>query len=206
VRPATRFTLVLILALCIPLVPFLAIGELPGERWLSATDDNALRFGAFGAGLLAGDVLMPIPSSIVGTLLGARLGFLPGLLWCWAGLMLGNLIGYGGGRLLLSRLAPPAAETPTLLVLFASRPVPVLAEALTFTAGAQGLPIMPFLLTSAAGNLLYALVLSGNGAALIPDAALGPGLIVPMATPVAAWLIWRSLARSGGKPHLESTD
>ena len=37
--------------------------------------------------------------------------------------------------------------------------------------------------------------LAGNGAALLPDALAGPGLILPMALPVAAWLLWRWLAR-----------
>jgi hypothetical protein len=34
------------------IVPFAVFGELPGERWLSATDDNALVFGATGTTLL----------------------------------------------------------------------------------------------------------------------------------------------------------
>jgi uncharacterized membrane protein YdjX (TVP38/TMEM64 family) len=193
--PKSRLALVIVTALLIPIIPFAVIGELPGERWLSGADDRALGFGLAGAGLLAGDVLLPIPSSVVGTLLGARLGFLPGLLWAWTGMTLGNLIGYGAGRLLLARLSPQATETPSLMILFASRAVPVLAEAVTFACGAQRLPWRPFLATAAAGNFLYALVLTGNGAALLPDALLGPGLVVPMALPVVAWLFWRWLAR-----------
>lgn len=206
--PNPRLALVIATALLIPIIPFAVIGELPGERWLSAADDQALGFGLTGAGLLAGDVLLPIPSSVVGTLLGARLGFIPGLLWAWAGMTLGNLIGYGAGRLLLARLLVPSGarqvgtgETPSLLILFASRAVPVLAEAVTFTCGAQRLPWGPFLLTAAAGNLLYALVLTGNGAALLPDALLGPGLVIPMALPVIAWLGWRWLARRPRDPN-----
>jgi uncharacterized membrane protein YdjX (TVP38/TMEM64 family) len=98
---ATRFGLVVLTAILIPVIPFAIIGELPGERWLSANDDNALLFGLTGSALLAADVLLPIPSSIVGSMLGARLGFLPGWLWCWSGLVLGNSIGYLTGRLLL---------------------------------------------------------------------------------------------------------
>ena len=194
-RAATRLSLVILLAILIPVVPFVIIGELPGERWLSATDENALLFGLTGSGLLAADVLLPIPSSIVGSMLGARLGFLPGWLWCWCGLVLGNAIGYLCGRLLLSRFAPDIPQTPTLLVLFASRPVPVLAEAVTFTAGAEKMGFIPFLLVSIAGNGIYSLALAGNGAALLPDAFVGPGLILPMLLPVAAWLLWRWLDR-----------
>jgi len=194
-RSTTRLTLIIVLALLIPIVPFIIIGELPGERWLSAADSNAVLFGLTGAGLLAADVLLPIPSSIVGTLIGARLGFIPGWLWCWIGLIAGNCIGYATGRLLMSKLATSLPQTPTLLILFASRPVPVLAEAVTFAAGAEKMKFLPFLLVSAAGNCIYALALAGNGAALLPDALIGPGLILPMALPVIAWLIWQHLAR-----------
>ena len=190
-RTATRFTVVILIAILIPIIPFIVIGELPGQRWLSATDENAFLFGFTGMGLLAADVLLPIPSSIIGTMLGARLGFLPGFLWCWSGLVLGNSIGYLAGRLLLSRFAPEFQHTPTLLLLFITRPVPVLAEALTFAAGAEKMKLSAFLSVSIAGNGIYSLALSGNGATLLPDALAGPGLALPMLLPVAAWLSWR---------------
>jgi len=193
-NPRTRFALVITIALLIPIIPFLMIGELPGEQWLSTTDDNALLFALTATGLLASDVLLPIPSSILGTLLGARLGFIPGWLCCWAGLTLGNIIGYATGRLLLSRFATPLPQAPTLLVLFASRAVPVLAEAITFTAGAEKMKIGSFLLVVLSGNAIYSLVLAGNGAALLPDSLTGLGLIIPMLLPVFAWLGWRWLA------------
>lgn len=200
---AKRLTLVILLAILIPVIPFVIIGELPGERWLSATDDNALLFGATGMGLLAADVLLPIPSSIIGTMLGARLGFLPGWFWCWSGLVVGNSVGYLTGRLLLSRFSPDISHTLTLLLLFASRPVPVLAEAVTFTAGAEKMNFTSFLLISIAGNGLYSFALAGNGATLLPDAMAGPGLILPMLLPVSAWLLWRWLER---KNKTQTTD
>jgi uncharacterized membrane protein YdjX (TVP38/TMEM64 family) len=192
---ATRLSLVILLAILIPIIPFLFIGELPGERWLSATDENAFLFGVAGMGLLASDVLLPIPSSIIGTMLGARVGFLSGWIWCWSGLVLGNGIGYLTGRLLLSRFAPDLPRIPTLWLLFISRPVPVLAEAMTFTAGAERMPLANFLLVSIAGNGIYSLALAGNGAALLPEALAGPGLILPMLLPLIAWLLWRWFER-----------
>lgn len=194
-RSTQRLAMVIIAALLIPIIPFAIIGELPGESWLSATDSNALLFAATGTGLLAADVLLPVPSSIVGTLLGARLGFITGWCWVWAGLMLGNLIGYATGRLLFGRLDTQAPQIPTLLVLFVSRPVPVLAEAATLVAGAGRMRLWPFLGVCSAGNAVYALVLAGNGATLLPNALVGPGLVLPLSLPVLAWLIWRWLAR-----------
>ena len=200
---AKRLSLVILLAILIPVIPFVIIGELPGERWLSATDENAVLFGITGMSLLAADILLPIPSSVVGTMLGARLGFLPGWFWCWTGLMLGNCVGYLTGRLLLSRFAPEIPQTLSKLLLFVSRPVPVLAEAITFTAGAEKMNLSSFFLISLAGNGLYSLALTGNGAALLPDSVTGPGLILPMLLPVAAWLLWRWLEK---KNNNQTTD
>lgn len=194
IGPRTQGLLVVVIALALPLIPFAVVGELPGERWLSASDYNAWLFGFTGFGLLAADVLLPVPSSIVVTLIGARLGFLPGLLAAWSGMMIGNLLGYGVGRLLLSRLGARLPQAPTALALFLSRPVPVLAEAVTFTAGAERMPLGRFLWLCAAGNLIYAGVLTANGAALIPDHATGVGLVVPMAAPSLGWLLWHAHA------------
>jgi len=193
----TRQSLVIIAALLIPILPFVIIGELPGERWLSAADDNALLFGLTGSGLLLADILLPIPSSIVGTLLGARLGFWAGFLSVWIGLMAGNMLGYSMARFAMTRLRSwfPAFPTRTTLALvFLSRPVPVVAEAMALTAGATRMAVLPYLSACAAGNTLYALVLAANGATFIPQAWVGPGLVVPMLLPVATWLAWRKLA------------
>jgi uncharacterized membrane protein YdjX (TVP38/TMEM64 family) len=191
-----RLATVVIAALLIPIVPFLVIGELPGERWLSAADQNALQFGITGAGLLASGILLPVPSSIIGTLLGARLGFMAGGLWTWAGLMLGNLIGYGVGRLLPGARQAELPQTPSLLVVFISRPVPILAEAVMFVAGAERLPLRHALVACTLGNAVYAAALAGNGALLLPDTLLGPGLLLPMALPIVAWLLWHWQSRS----------
>ena len=201
----TRQTLVIITALLIPILPFAVIGEFPGVRWLSSTDDDALLFGLMGSGLLASDILLPIPSSIIGTVLGARLGFWAGFMSIWVGLMAGNILGYLLARFATKRLQSWLPEFPpraTLALVFLSRPVPVAAEALSLTAGATGMAMLPYLYVCAAGNAIYALALAGNGAAFIPDTLLGPGLIVPMLLPVVAWIVWRKWTKSNS-PDLE---
>ncbi|WP_200234775.1 hypothetical protein [Thiohalocapsa halophila] len=195
--PRARAALVIAVALLIPVIPFVVIGELPGEQWLSAAGDDALVFGLIGGGLLAADVLLPVPSSIIGTLLGARLGFVPGLFWAWSGLMLGALVGYGVGRLLLGRLGERLPQAPTLALLLLSRPVPVLAEAVTVTAGAERLSLPVFLAVCAAGNLVYAGALTASGAAFLPTGLAGPGLAIPLAVPALGWLIWRRVEHQG---------
>lgn len=206
--PRLRATLVICISLLIPILPFALVGELPGERWLSATDQDALLFALTGGALLSADVLLPIPSSIIGSLLGARLGFIPGFFAAWIGMTLGNLVGYGLGRLMLSRLGEQLPQAPTTLALFLSRPVPVFAEAVTFTAGAERMALGQFLWICALGNLVYAGALAANGAALLPANLAGPGLILPMLLPVAAWLIWRRLspASAGSKASEAGTE
>ena len=41
--------------------------------------------------------------------------------------------------------------------------------------------------------MIYAGALALNGAQLVPDAPIGPGLLLPMLLPAAAWLIWRRI-------------
>src|SRR5512145_529366 len=48
-------------------------------------------------GLLALDVVLPVPSSIVSTAAGVLLGFLRGAAVVWAGMMVGALLGYAIG-------------------------------------------------------------------------------------------------------------
>jgi uncharacterized membrane protein YdjX (TVP38/TMEM64 family) len=204
-----RGLLIIAAAVCVPLVPFFIIGEMPGERWLSATDEHAGLFALAGAGLLAVDILLPVPSSIVGTMLGARLGFLPGFLATFAGLMTGQLLAYAGSRRLLRREQGDLPAAPTLMAIFLSRPVPVLAEAMALAAGASQLSWRQFLLACGSGTLVYAIALALNGAELVPDAALGPGLLLPMLLPAAGWLVWQRLKpspSSGETTHADPAD
>lgn len=192
-----RVVFVILLALAVPLIPFAIIGELPGERWLSARDANALEFALTGSALLAADVLLPIPSSIVGSLLGARLGFWWGFAASFAGLMTGQLGAYVAARYFAARLGlATATQAPALAAVFLSRPVPVFAEAVVLVAGATRVAAVPFCLACGAGNAIYAAVLAANGAALLPGDWTGPGLIVPMLLPVAAWLLWQRHRRA----------
>lgn len=194
---ATRLTTVIIVSMLLPIVPFIMVGELPGERWLSQNDGNSLLFGATGGGLLALDILLPVPSSLVGTALGGRLGFLAGALWCWSGLMIGNLVGYALGHLFPRRFATELPEAPSEAVLFLSRPVPVLAEAATVTAGANRLALRAFMIPCALGNAVYAVVLCANAALWLPGDWRGPALALPMLLPVLAWYFWGRTARPG---------
>jgi uncharacterized membrane protein YdjX (TVP38/TMEM64 family) len=197
-RTGRQTALIVGVALCVPLLPFIVIGELPGERWLSANDDHAWLFALTGAAVLAADVLLPIPSSIVGTMLAARLGFGAGFAAAFAGMMVGQSAAYFVSRALLRKRAGALPVAPTLMAVFLSRPVPVLAEAVAVAAGAARLSWPQFLLACGAGNFIYAAALALNGAQLLPCDMTGAGLLLPMLLPAMAWLVWRKIRRS---PH-----
>lgn len=180
-------------ALCVPLLPFIVVGELPGERWLSMNDGHAWQFAAVGAALLAADVVLPLPSSLVGTMLGARLGLAAGFAAAFAGLMAGQLAAFALARRVGAGRSAELPQAPALAVLFLSRPVPVLAEAVVIAAGAARLDWPRFLLGCTAGNAVYAAALALNGSQLVPGAPIGPGLLLPMLLPPAAWLVWRKV-------------
>jgi len=152
-------------------------------------------FAVTGAGLLTADVLLPVPSSVVATLLGTRLGFIAGWLSACAGLTLGNLLGYAIGHLWPRRFAPELPERPTALALFLSRPVPIVAEAVSIAAGAGRTPLLHVAGASFAGNLIYTGLLCASGAALL-GAELGAfSLVGAFALPALGWWLWHRVER-----------
>lgn len=117
------------------------------------------------AALLAGDVFLPIPSSILSTASGVLLGFFAGAITNTIGMTLGCLLGYRAGR------AARAVADPRLPELWArygdstlilTRAVPVLAEAAVLFAGISAMPFRRFLwlttLANAGIGSLYAAV------------------------------------------------
>lgn len=190
-----RALVVLVCALLVPIVPFVMIGEMPGERWLNSAGSDSLRFGITGAGLLALDLLLPIPSSIIGALLGGRLGFVAGGLWCFLGLFTGHCVGYALGCLAPARWTsqPVAKSSASWFALLVSRPIPVFAEALALAAGVERMPLSAFVGSVAIGDAIYAAALAADGAALLPEGTWGVGLILPMLLPVVGYLAWRKL-------------
>lgn len=153
-RPTVRWLAVgcAVAALCI--VPMLVVGR-PFEAWVARTlAATASRPGVatIVVTLLAVDVVGPIPSSIVATIAGQRLGLAGGAAAITIGLCLANLIGYGIGRSasrLLAKLVPRdqldkarafAGTRPGAAALALSRPVPMLSEGVIVLAGAARTP------------------------------------------------------------------
>ena len=138
-----RPLLLVILVLLVPIVPFLIAGdriEAWTLNWLDSCPEPWL-LAAATAAILASDIFLPVPSSLVSTLAGAQLGILSATLASWIGLTLGGAIGFGlarrFGRPLVRQFSSASdleymERTGSRLgvwMLAATRPLPVLAEA-----------------------------------------------------------------------------
>lgn len=148
------------------------------------------------AALLAADIVLPIPSSLLATASGALLGFAAGALANFTGLTLGCLAGFQAGRPAGAKLLK-ATERKNLeklwqkygdWTLVLTRAVPVLAEAAVVFAGASRMEIKRFIQLTALANagvaILYAAIgafaMSANsflaafiGSLLLPAVAMG---------------------------------
>jgi uncharacterized membrane protein YdjX (TVP38/TMEM64 family) len=142
----------------------LARGE--GSTWYAA-----LVIGA----LLASDIVLPVPSSLVSAAAGALLGFWRGAVVIWVGMTISCVAGYWIGArsaTVAQRFVGEAALARAALVanrygrlaLVLCRPVPVLAEASTVFAGLVRAPWRRMFWTCALSNLGIALGYSAVGA------------------------------------------
>lgn len=191
------------------LIPFTLWEEGITDWSLSLTGaaGGRLALAAIVAGLLAADVVLPVPSSLVAIGAGATLGALPGAIIVTVGLTLGGLIGHRLGlaarRPVLSRLVGPDQELRLRALLDSygvaaivlMRPVPVLAEASVILAGMGGMELRRFLpaclLSSAGVGLVYA----GAGAWAVDQRLFPLAVAGALALPGLAWLVGRAFGR-----------
>lgn len=195
-----------LMLLALILVPFLLLEE----QVLEVADGlfgGSRQAGALLAlailALFAGDVFLPVPSSLVSVAAVALFGWAGGLL-IWIGMTIGCGLGYWLG----SRAGRPLAQLfiggdevaraqriagnlgPATLVL--SRAVPVLAEAATVAAGLAAMPFGRFALVTGLANAGIALVYVAWGAAAAGSAGSFVMLFAAaIAVPALGWIALR---------------
>lgn len=143
-----KHVLVSALFLSVFIIPFVAFGhslEQFARSFLAKDEDDLIAMLLAGV-LLAGDAVLPTPSSVIATLLAAKTGFWPAALVNAVSLSLACviafLLGRGGGAALArsGRALPPGfvgwVQRHGLIAVLLCRPVPVLAEASLIVAGA----------------------------------------------------------------------
>lgn len=159
-------------------------------------------------GLLASDILLPIPSSFIATASGYMLGLWWGTLATWTGLMAGTLVGYAlglrygrsvaqrfVGESELQRVAA-AHERFGNATIVALRAVPVLAEASVVLAGLSNMPLGRFVLLTALANLGIAVTYAAVGAFAVDANSFLLAFAGSIALPGLAMLLARFFSRS----------
>jgi uncharacterized membrane protein YdjX (TVP38/TMEM64 family) len=157
---------------------------------------------AAGIALLAGDLFLPVPGTVVISALGLIYGVLLGGVIAVAGLMAAGFCGYGLGRLFGERFArrwlgDRDYERGKLLfaegggwVVAMSRALPILPEVISCTAGLVRMPFKRFAVSLACGSVpmgfLFAAI--GHAGREAPGWAFGLSLVVPA-------LLWLAASR-----------
>lgn len=153
---------------CIIIIPFALFGasiEAWTQGFLERSESNTGWISLVLGGLLAADIVLPVPSSLLSTGAGVFLGFALGTFVSWLGMTAGACTGYLLGRyatgFVSRRLVGPASMHKLKglsqrygdWMLIVSRPVPVLAEAGVFIAGMSGMPFRRFFALATLSNL-----------------------------------------------------
>lgn len=173
-----RWTAVLLVLFAAVVVPFflLEAALAPSIERLQNSVDGTVSLFALVTLVLASDVFLPVPSSVVSTWAGAELGFVYGTLAAWLGMSLGCLLAYELARRFgLKALRRFVGEKQYrkaeafnahygLVTLALLRAVPVLAEASVFWAGLAGVTRLRFMLVVLSANLGIATTYAAVGA------------------------------------------
>lgn len=185
------------------LIPFFLFEDQINHWFAILTHTSAATpwLGLALSALLASDIVLPVPSSLVSTACGALLGFLPGLLASWLGMCAGCLLGYWlGTRFPAERFLTPKdldrlESTQSRLgdwMLVVFRAVPVLAEASVFFAGLTRRPFPRFLLLTTLSNFGISLAYSAAGAFAASTGAFLYAFAGAVGLPAAAMLLTRN--------------
>lgn len=175
--------------------------------------DAGWKGAVIGVALLIGDVMLPVPSSVVMTLHGVAFGPWWGTVYSTAGSMGCAWIGYELGRRLgtggIDRVGASPDDVsfaekffdrfgPYAVIL--SRPVPLFAEVVTCLAGMQKMPAMKFGTAAFCGTLPLSAVYAVWGARNGDAHTLLPTLVIAVALPVIGWAILAFMTRSRHAP------
>lgn len=153
--------------------------------------------------LLASDVLLPVPSSLVMVLSGVIFGVVWGSILALVGSIAGEWLGFelvkrygrrASARLIgnedLDRLQQLFDRHGAVAVAI-TRPLPIVMETMSLVAGLSGMRRGPFLLASLAGTAPIVVVYAYAGAYSRDVGSLVPAVVILVAVGAAGWLVYR---------------
>lgn len=209
-RELFRTLPLVLLVLAVPIVPFVLLGGTI-DAWFQQWTERPQHPGwsaALVVGLLATDVFLPVPSSMISTFGGGQLGWFGGTLASWLGLSAGAIAGFALARWLGPAFTQRFARQQSLDqmqalsnrfgpgVIILTRGVPILAEASVLLLGLQRLEwrrfLPPLLLSNLGLSLVYAVF--GDFAARYDSTplALAVSILLPV---IVTAVVQRRLAR-----------
>lgn len=205
--------LLVAVVLAVPIVPFALVGPSLEGRIQGWLDESLSPWAVAGlvVGLLATDVLLPVPSSVVSAFAGSVLGFAAATAVSWTGMTLGAAAAFALARLLGRPAALSLAGAEDLdrvdrlsrrygpLALVLARPVPVLAEASVLFLGATRVPWQWFLAPVMLSNLGIAAVYAALGSMASMPVALGASIALPLAAAAVARKLWPAADPADGE-------
>ncbi|WP_044335954.1 VTT domain-containing protein [Sphingomonas hengshuiensis] len=206
-QSALRIAAAILLLAMFVLVPFFLFGPTLEARMAGSIGVPGVATAMAGGTLLALDIVLPVPSSLVATAMGAALGGWPGALVNTLGLTAGCLLGLVIGRSgspLAGRILGPALyarfvlwiERNGVAAVLLCRAVPVLAEASIVAAGTAKGRTGPLLAAAGFADLclgvLYAVAGAAQGPAAAPSA---PAFAAAVGIPVLAAIVSLSWIR-----------
>lgn len=198
----------MVAVLLVPIVPFLLIIWLNPDwekqltQWSLSSESQVWTATAIIV-LLASDIFLLVPSSVLCTAAGWQFGVPLGTLIAWAGMSLGAVIGFAlakrFGRPLVSWLTTPAEIArageltqqlgPWLLVV--ARGIPVVAEASVLFVGLHQMSWRQFLPPVLFSNFVLALAYAGFGKVAKDWQLLPLAIGVSIAAPVLMIALFR---------------
>jgi len=179
------------------------------EPWARAWMANA---GVSGAavvvGLLAVDIFIPVPSSIIMILSGAAFGVAWGSLLAFAGSIGGEWLGFElarkYGTALSTRFIGDERERQRLndalmthgaAAIAVTRALPVVMETMSIVAGLSPMRRSTFLIASAIGTAPIVVVYAYAGAKSRETGSLIPAIVILMAVAAAGWIWYRAIRK-----------
>lgn len=177
-KPPYRTLILLACVLLAIIVPFFLFGgAIDGwtARLIQTADAHRWAAGTALILLLATDIVLPVPSSLVSTACGLTLGFAGGACASFVGMSLSAAAGYALGRSTAAAARRMIGQREAELLegfhrrhgvwmLLALRPVPVLAEASVLFSGIVRQPVTGVAAATALGNAGVSLVYAAVGA------------------------------------------
>ncbi len=204
--PAPILWLVLFASIIVPFVIWGDAFEAYGASLLDSATPSA-SLALILVALLAADLVLPVPSSVLAVGVGAVFGTAAGTMVIAVGLSLGAWVGYelgrSAGRAGVSRWVDDFQRERLeafmakhgLGLLIALRAVPVLAEASVVVAGTSGMPRGRVLAVTTLANLVVALVYGTAGSIAADLGSLEIAAMASVGLPGLAMLLSARIRR-----------